>query len=118
ENRATMIFQVEEMCRAENILAPEKIQDEIDVYNQVLPDEGQLAATLLIEMTDERTMQQTLQQLIGLPEHLHLEIAGERATARFDPGQFEADKLAAVQYLRFPLSDAAQRALKQPGTQL
>ena len=40
ENRATMIMQVEEMCRAESITTPEKIQEEIDVYNQILPDDG------------------------------------------------------------------------------
>ncbi len=53
ENRATMLFQVQEMLRAERIVDPAKVQEEIDVYNKVLPDDGELAATLFVEITDE-----------------------------------------------------------------
>lgn len=116
ENRTTMIFQVEEMCRAEGISEPDKIQDEIDVYNKILPDEGQLGATLLVEITDEAEIQKTLERLVGLQEHVWLVVGGERIKAEFDPEQFAADKLAAVQYLRFSLDAAAQQALKTPGT--
>jgi len=116
ENRTTMISQVEEMCRAEGIAEPERIQHEIDTYNQILPDEGQLGATLLIEITDEEQIATTLERLVGLQDHVWLVVGGERVKAEFDPEQFAADKLAAVQYLRFSLSPAAQRALKTDGT--
>ncbi len=116
ENRATMIAQVEEMCRAERITEPDKIQEEIDVYNAILPDDGQLGATLLVEITDEAEIAATLQRLVGLNEHVWLVVGGERIKAEFDPEQFAADKLAAVQYLKFTLSPAAQKALKEPGT--
>jgi hypothetical protein len=111
ENRTTMIFQVEEMCRAESINEPAKIDEEIEVYNRILPDDGQLGATLLIEITDEQQIAPTLEKLVGLPDHLALVIGGERVRAEFDPDQFSEDKLAAVQYLKFPLSPAAQKAL-------
>src|ERR1700760_4849228 len=65
ENRATMMTQVEEMCRAEGLHDDDKIQGEIDVYNMILPDEGQLAATLLIEITEEVEIERTLQRLVG-----------------------------------------------------
>ena len=116
ENRATMIFQVEEMCRAEQLHEPDKIQDEIDTYNKILPDEGQLGATLLVEITDEAQIASTLDKLVGLQEHVWLVVGGERIKAEFDPEQFEADKLAAVQYLKFTLSPSAQTALATPGT--
>jgi hypothetical protein len=112
ENRATMIAQVEEMCRAEQIEEPDKIQAEIDVYNQILPDDGQLGATLLIEITDEAQIQPTLERLIGLQDHVWLILGGERIRAEFDPEQFAADRLAAVQYLRFTLPPEAQKALR------
>jgi hypothetical protein len=118
ENRATMIFQVEEMCRAEQLSEPDKIQDEIDIYNKVLPDEGQLAATLLIPITDEAQIAPTLQKLIGLHEHVWLVVGGERVRAEFDPEQFASDKLAAVQYLKFTLPEAAQEALRGNGSAL
>ena len=116
ENRATMIFQIEEMCRAEQLHEPDKIQGEIDIYNNILPDEGQLGATLLVEITDEAQIASTLDKLVGLQEHVWLVVGGERIKAEFDPEQFEADKLAAVQYLKFTLSPDAQRALATPGT--
>jgi hypothetical protein len=116
ENRATMIFQVEEMCRAEQIREPDKIQEEIDVYNRILPDAGQLAATLLIEITDESQIERTLERLVGLQDHVWLIVGGERVRAEFDPEQFATDRLAAVQYLRFTLSAEAQKALRTEGT--
>ena len=53
ENRATMIFQVQEMVRAEQITEPARIQDELNVYNELLPDAGELAATLFVEVTEQ-----------------------------------------------------------------
>jgi hypothetical protein len=118
ENRATMIFQVEEMCRAEGLSDPEKIQQEIDVYNRVLPDAGQLGATLLIELTDEKALADGLERLLGLHDHVWLILGGARCKAHFDPGQFDEDRLAAVQYLRFTLAPAEQALLRQEGTAL
>jgi hypothetical protein len=116
ENRATMAVQVEEMCRAEGLTSDDKIQAEIDVYNRILPDEGQLAATLFIEMQSEAAMARTLERLVGLQEHVWLVVGGNRTRAAFDADQFASDKLAAVQYLMFPLDDAAREALRTPGT--
>ena len=118
ENRTTMIFQIEEMCRAEQISEPDKIQDEIDTYNKILPDAGQLGATLFIEITDETQIASTLQKLLGLQDHVWLVVGGERVRAEFDPEQFASDKLAAVQYLKFTLPEAAQQALRGDGTAL
>jgi len=116
ENRTTVIFQVEEMCRAEGITAPEKIADEIAVYNQILPDDGEVAATLFVELTDMSALQSTLDSLVGLQDHVWLDVGGHAVRAAFDPEQFAADKLAAVQYLRFPIDAAAQAALRDSGT--
>ena len=116
ENRETMTTQIEEMARAENLETPEKIQEEIDVYNAVLPDEGQLAATLFIEVASEGAVIRTLEKLVGLQEHVWFVVGGQRIKATFDPEQFKNDKLAAVQYLKFQLTPDAQAALFRPGT--
>src|SRR5262249_53330491 len=104
ENRDTMIFQIEEMCRAEGLDSDEKIQEEVDVYNRVLPDDGQLAATLFVEVATEAAVARTLERLVGLQDHVWLVVGGHRARATFDPEQFKSDRMAAVQYLKFPLS--------------
>ncbi|HEU4408535.1 MAG TPA: DUF3501 family protein [Polyangiaceae bacterium] len=115
ENRDTMRFQVEEMCRAEGISDPEKIQHEIDTYNKVLPDDGELGATLFIEVQSDAALRRTLDQLVGLQDHVWLAVEGRRNRAAFDPEQFQVDKLAAVQYLKFPLDEASREALARPG---
>ena len=55
ENRDTMRFQIQEMARAERILTDEGIQTELDIYNPVIPEPGQLSATLFIELTSDRS---------------------------------------------------------------
>jgi hypothetical protein len=118
ENRATVIYQIEEMCRAESIFEPEKVADEIAVYNKILPEPGELAATLFIELVDPATLETQLDELVGLQNHVWLTVGAARIAATFDAEQFAADKLAAVQYLRFPLSADAQARLRTAGTPL
>jgi len=118
ENRLTVLSQIQEMCRAERIVKTEAVQQEIDVYNELLPDAGEVAATLLIEITEESRIQPELDRLIGLTDgrSLLLEIGERRIYARFLEGQSRENRIAAVQYLRFPVgADAAVReALLNP----
>src|SRR5574341_953144 len=52
ENRDTVIFQIQEMLRAEKITDLDKIREEIAVYNEFIPNPGELSATLFIEIED------------------------------------------------------------------
>jgi len=118
ENRLTVLHQVQEMCRAERIVKPAAVQQELDVYNELLPGPGEVAATLLVEITDVDRVKDELDKLLGLTsgEHLWLEIAGRRVFARFLDGQSREDRIAAVQYLRFPVgTDPAVRAALESG---
>ena len=112
ENRLTVLNQVQEMCRAERLAKPAAVQQEIDVYNELLPDAGELSATLLVEITEEARIQPQLDRLIGLSSgrHVWLELNGRKVFARFLEGQGREDRIAAVQYLRFPIgTDPADR---------
>ena len=119
ENRLTVLAQIQEMCRAERIVRPEAVQEEIDVYNELLPDAGEVAATLLVEITEEARIQPELDRLIGLTtgRYLWMDAGGRRVDARFLEGQSRSDRIAAVQYLRFPFGDdaALRTALTDPG---
>ncbi|MGE5345246.1 MAG: DUF3501 family protein [Acidithiobacillales bacterium] len=118
ENRLTVLAQIQEMCRAERIVRPEAVQQEIDVYNELLPDAGEVAATLLVEITEEERIQPELDRLIGLTSgrYLFMDVGGRRVDARFLEGQSRSDRIAAVQYVRFPLGGdiAAREALSDP----
>src|SRR6476660_8616856 len=50
ENRHTLVFQIEEMCRAESLVRDEQIEAEIAVYNELMPTDTSLSATLFIEL--------------------------------------------------------------------
>ena len=51
ENAATMRFQIQEMARAERMLRDEQIAHEVETYNELIPADGELSATLFIEIT-------------------------------------------------------------------
>ena len=114
ENRDTVRFQIQEMLRAERIIDPAKVQDEIDVYNSLLPDPVQVAATLFIEVTEESRVKPVLDSFIGLDEgkSLRMEIAGGEYFARFEEGHGREDKISAVHYVRFPLGPAGAASLR------
>src|SRR6476660_10284939 len=60
ENRDTVRFQIQEMLRVERIVQPEKVQHEVETYNELLPGPGEVAATLFIEITDPARIQRAL----------------------------------------------------------
>ena len=103
ENRDTVLFQIQEMLRAERAVKEEKILDEIAVYNELVPGANELSATLMIEIPEMRRIRAELDRLIGIDEHVFLDVGGESVRATFDPKQFESDRISAVQYVRFPL---------------
>jgi hypothetical protein len=118
ENRDTLRFQIEEILRAESIAGDEGIQAEIDVYNQLMPDDSSLSATLFLEIPRDEDAKVALPRFVGLDEHVTLEIGPHRIRAAFEPGRQEAERISAVQYVRFPLSAEAKAALRTPGTPL
>ncbi|HTM21786.1 MAG TPA: DUF3501 family protein, partial [Kofleriaceae bacterium] len=87
ENRHTLIFQIEEMLRTEGITEADKIQDEIDVYNEMLPGADSLSATLFIELPPDADRRRELDRLIGLDEHVLLHVGPHAVRARFEPGR-------------------------------
>ena len=103
ENRDTVLFQVQEMLRVERTVEDDAIQLELDVYNELIPGENELSATLMIEITQSERIKPTLDRLTGIDEHVFLEVGTEPVQARFDARQFEEDRISAVQYLRFAL---------------
>jgi hypothetical protein len=72
ENFQTMLWQTQEMLRAERITEPELIQEEIDTYNELVPDDNELRATLFIELPDSQNIPQDLPRFIGVEEAVSL----------------------------------------------
>jgi hypothetical protein len=106
ENHDTVLYQIQEMMRAEGITGESGILHEIETYNELLGENGELGATLLIEIDDAAERDRLLRRWRNLPGTLYLETAdGDRIPAVFDSRQVDADRLSSVQYVIFPVGD-------------
>jgi len=103
ENRETLRFQTQEMIRVEHILDPHKVQDELDVYNALMPGSGELSATLLIELTEQERMKEWLDVFMGLDhgETVAIRAGTEQAFGLFEGGHSHETKISAVHFVRF-----------------
>jgi len=112
ENHDTMLFQIQEMARAERLVHDEAIQHEIDTYNQLLPGENELAATMLIELPNAARIRDEITKFHGVNtgEATYFQIGAERMPGVFDAGQSDDRRISAVQYVRFRFNDAQRRA--------
>ena len=111
ENRDTVIFQIQEMLRAERIADLDKIREEIAVYNELIPNPGELSATLFLEIEDQSHLREDLLKFLGIDEAVSFKVGGHVVTGRFEEGRSKDDKISAVQYVRFPFDSDARRAL-------
>ena len=116
ENRRTVLFQIQEMIRAERIVADARVQDEIDVYNELIPGPGELSATLMIEIEDKERIKPELDRFMGIDggDHVWLQIgrgdASWAVSGLFEAGHSREDKLAAVHFVRFAVPPEARTA--------
>ncbi|HEX7125144.1 MAG TPA: DUF3501 family protein [Thermodesulfobacteriota bacterium] len=112
EDRQTIRFQIQEMCRVERITEPEKIAEEVAVYNDLIPDTGELVATMFVEVAEASQIAPVLNALVGLRDMVVLEAGSERIRAETVANHGADDRLAAVEYLKFRLTPAAVAALR------
>ena len=107
ENRETIRFQIQEMMRAERIVLEDRIQEEIDTYNQLLPKLNSFSATLLIEVTDQAKMREILDSFIGIDHGntTSLKIGDSVVYGEYEGGRSKEDRVSAVHYVTFSLTD-------------
>ena len=116
EDALTMQYQVQEMLRLERMFEPQPIQDELDVYNPLIPDGCNWKATFMVEFPDEDERRQKLAQLIGIEKAIWVQVEGfakVNPIANEDLDRETEDKTSAVHFLRFELTPAMAAAAKQ-----
>jgi hypothetical protein len=112
ENPETVRYQVQEMARAERLYREPEIQHEIDTYNELLGEPGELGCSLLIEIAEPAERDAKLRAWRELPGHLYAQLEdGRRVRAVYDRRQVGDDRLSSVQYLKFPVGGAAPVAI-------
>jgi hypothetical protein len=111
ENRDTMRHQIQEMARVEKLITDEAIQEELDIYNPMVPEPGQLCATVFIELTDDAQMRLWLSKLVGIERSFVFRL-GDGSEVRsiteeqHDSQLTRSDVTAAVHYVRFEFTPA------------
>ena len=108
ENHDTALLQVQEMLRTERITRKSAVEDEIAAYNDFVPGDDELSATVMIEIDEKAEREDFLARGLGMERHVHLLVGDEKArvNATWDPARVHEDHLSAVLYLKFPLGKA------------
>jgi hypothetical protein len=112
ENRDSVLFQVQEMLRTERITAEKAIQHELETYNELVPGDSELSATIFIEYPERDERERMLEALAGIENAFYLAIDGERQRLAPDPRATDPARTLAVHYVKFPLTPTALSALK------
>jgi hypothetical protein len=85
ENTDTVRWQVAEMVRAERITTEDGVKTEVDIYNDMIPDAGELSATMFIELTSEEQLREWLPRLVGIHESVAFRLADGGEVRGVDP---------------------------------
>ena len=115
EDALTMQYQVQEMLRLERIFEPEGIQDELDVYNPLIPNGSNWKATFMVEYDDVEERKKALAQLIGIENTVWVKVGNLDkvfAIANEDLDRSAPDKTSAVHFMRFELTPGMVAAAK------
>ena len=116
EDALTMQYQVQEMLRLERMFEPELIQEELDVYNPLIPDGSNWKATFMVEYPNEDERKRALAKLIGIEKAIWVQVDGYgkvHPIANEDMDRETEDKTASVHFLRFELTPEMVAAVKQ-----
>ena len=118
ENRDTMSYQVHEMLRAEDSWTrPGAVDDELQAYNPIVPQPGELSATMMLEYATAEERAEHLPAFVGIDRHVWLRIGDtDPILARFATGQIDDRGVSSVQYIKWHLSPAQVAAMSQEGT--
>jgi hypothetical protein len=116
ENRDTIRFQIQEMARAERLYSDEQIRAELSTYNSLIPEPGNLSATLFIELTSKDDLEEWLPKLVGIEQAVEIRLGatgsenGEGRVVQAVPEAAHASQLtrddvtASVHYIHFSLT--------------
>ena len=115
EDSLIMHYQIQEMLRAEKIFESSAIDDELVVYNALIPDGNNWKATFMIEFTDEEERRAALKKMLGIENNLWLMIEGFNEIHPVSDEDLERrddNKTSAVHFLRFQLDHEMIDGLK------
>ena len=115
EDALTMQYQIQEMLRIERIFEAAGIQEELDVYNPLIPDGSNWKATFMMEYSDPEERKVKLAELIGVEKALYVQVEGFDRVAPIANEDLEREteeKTSSVHFVRFELTPEMIAAAK------
>lgn len=115
EDRLTIQYHIQEMLRIERIFEADGINEELNVYNPLIPDGSNWKATFMVEFEDVDERRKALSKLTGIEETIWLQIGDYDKIKPFydeDLERTNENKTSAVHFLRFELSVDMIRSLQ------
>lgn len=116
EDRLTLLYQIQEMLRIEKVFEADGINDELEAYNPMIPSGSNFKATYMIEYADAVVRAAQLEKLVGIEDLVWMQIGDHDkiwSIADEDLERSTATKTSAVHFMRFEVSDAMRKELKQ-----
>ncbi len=115
EDATTLKYQIQEILRAEKVFDAAGINEELEVYNAMLPTGTNWKATMMIEYVDVAERVAALSQLIGIDRKTWVQVEGFDkvfAISNEDLDRETEDKTSAVHFMRFELDTEMIAAVK------
>jgi Protein of unknown function (DUF3501) len=115
ENTDTMRFQVQEMARVERMLTDEQIAHEIETYNKLIPEPGELSGTLFVEIDDKERLYEWLPKLVGIQRAVAFWLHDGSSVPSIPEDEerlTREETTTTVHYLKFCFSDDQIRAFE------
>ena len=101
ENELTVRYQIQEMLRIEKVFEADGINEELDVYNPLIPDGSNWKATFMIEYGDVEERQEMLKKLVGIEDKVWVQVDGFDKS--YAIANEDLERIQKKKYLQFTL---------------
>jgi hypothetical protein len=115
ENTFSVWFQIQEMIRAERMVKDEDINFEIEVYNDLIPEQNQLSATFFIEIPDENERKHKLKELVGIHDGIFISFKDQKIKAKANEQSdmdYKFGKAATIHFIKFDFDNYQKELFK------
>jgi hypothetical protein len=113
ENRQTLWFRVQELLRVARLAEPARVQQELDLYNRLLPGRDKLQGALLIEVTEENRLTEELAPWRSLRgDDLRLRVGENAFPAVLVTCRPEDRSIGTAHWVQFVLDAAGRQQLR------
>ena len=116
EDYKTIHYQVQEILRVEKIFEVAGIEEELEAYNPLIPDGGNLKATFMLEFDDAEVRRSMVSLLRGIEHKVWLRVEDFDAVypiADEDLERDDGERTSTVHFLRFDFEPTTVTALKK-----